>query len=528
VSRPTRLGLAHAVGAATGAAVVAWFGPPGADLAAHVYQRAVFLEHGFSVWNNLWYAGRYSYVTYSLVYYPLAAVVGIKVLAVASAALAAAAFAVLVDREWPGAGAWPARTFTVVSAAAVLTGAFPYALGLAVALLALDALAAGRRRLFGLLVAVTFAASPLAFLLLAVVLTGAALARRTRVRGPVVAVAATGAVGVALWRAFPGEGQFPFPRGELAASLTFCALGLAFTWRVATARLLRFVFAAYAVACVASFLVPSQLGENVARLRFVAVPLAVLALSLRGWKPLAPALGALALAVSWNFTPLAFSFARASRDPSASAAYWRPVVRFLHRSLTPDHRVEVVGTAGHWEAVYLARAGIPIARGWYRQDDFPENRVLYHELTRATYAHWLRRMGVAYVVLTDAPVDYGAGEERELLVSGRSGLVRVASAPHVTIFTVPRPAGIVSGPPGARVLAMGRTSATLALPRPGRYRVALRYAPYWSTDDAACVARRADGMIELTARRAGRVRLAFEVTAPRALSVVVGAKRNCK
>jgi hypothetical protein len=98
----------------------------------------------------------------------------------------------------------------------------------------------------------------------------------------------------------------------------------------------------------------------------------------------------------------------------------------------------------------------------------------------------------------------------------------------LTIFTVPRPAGIVSGPPGARVLAMGRTSATLALPRPGRYRVALRYAPYWSTDDAACVARRADGMIELTARRAGRVRLAFEVTAPRALSVVVGANRNCK
>ena len=77
-----------AVVAAAGAAAIAWFGPPGVDLAAHVYQRAMFLQHGFQLWDNYWYAGRYSFISYSVVYYPLAAVLGIKLLAVLTAAAA--------------------------------------------------------------------------------------------------------------------------------------------------------------------------------------------------------------------------------------------------------------------------------------------------------------------------------------------------------------------------------------------------------------------------------------------------------
>src|ERR671931_732326 len=77
------------------AGLLVWLGPPGTDLAAHTYQRALFLEHGFVLWNNFWYAGRYSFVTYSVLYYPLAALIGIKVLAVASIATAALAFAMV-------------------------------------------------------------------------------------------------------------------------------------------------------------------------------------------------------------------------------------------------------------------------------------------------------------------------------------------------------------------------------------------------------------------------------------------------
>src|SRR5437867_3395087 len=64
------------------ASLLAYLGPPGGDVAAHVYQRSVFLNNGFELWNNLWYSGRYGFVTYSVLYYPLAGLMGIKLLAV--------------------------------------------------------------------------------------------------------------------------------------------------------------------------------------------------------------------------------------------------------------------------------------------------------------------------------------------------------------------------------------------------------------------------------------------------------------
>ena len=83
-SAMTREALAAGGAAGLLSALLIWLGPPGIDFAAHVYQRAVFVQHGFALWNNFWYAGRYSFVTYSLLYYPLAALLGIKVLAVAT------------------------------------------------------------------------------------------------------------------------------------------------------------------------------------------------------------------------------------------------------------------------------------------------------------------------------------------------------------------------------------------------------------------------------------------------------------
>src|SRR5262249_38786683 len=150
----------------------------GTDLAAHVYQRALFLQHGFTLWNNFWYAGRYSFVTYSLIYYPLAALIGIKLLAVATVALAALAFAVVVWREWGPTSRWSSRTFAVVWAGIVIIAMFPFALGFALALLALWALQARARWRFAGLALLSLAASPLAFLLLAIVLAAVALGRR--------------------------------------------------------------------------------------------------------------------------------------------------------------------------------------------------------------------------------------------------------------------------------------------------------------------------------------------------------------
>src|SRR3954466_8087264 len=98
-----------AVVAAALAGVLLWLGPPGVDLAAHSYQRTFLLQHGFALWNNFWYAGRYSFVTYSFIYYPLAAVLGITVLAIASIGAAAGASRPRGRAGGGGGGPLPAR-----------------------------------------------------------------------------------------------------------------------------------------------------------------------------------------------------------------------------------------------------------------------------------------------------------------------------------------------------------------------------------------------------------------------------------
>src|SRR6266536_2852327 len=275
-----REAVLSAAAAAAIAAALAWFGPPGTDFAAHAYQRAAFLDHGFTLWNNYWYAGRYSFVTYSVFYYPLAALLGIRLLAVATVALAGRGSLL---RNWV----------------------------------------------------------------------------------PVVGVGIAGIAEIAVWRIFPGSGHFPFSAPELAAGVAFCVVGLGLTWRVESARVLRFAFAVYLLAIVATYVIPSAIGENVARLRYAAIPLVILVFSLRRWQPRLVGVIAIALAVAWNISPLAYSLARNTQDVTTQATTWSGAIAFLKTHLDPSYRVEAVDTVTHSAAVYLAQADIPLARGWY-------------------------------------------------------------------------------------------------------------------------------------------------------------------
>jgi hypothetical protein len=520
-----REALIAAAAATSLTAVLLWAGPPGVDLAAHLYQRTLFLKHGFVLWNNFWYAGRYSFVTYSVLYYPLAGLVGIKVLALASIATAALAFATILEREWGRTARLSGISFGVVWAGTALSAAFPFALGAALALLTLWALQAGRRGRFVLLAVLTLAASPLAFIILAVILLGIGIARRddpSRLVLPAVVIGGAALVEFLLFRVFPGDGRFPFSTAELLPGIAFCILGGVVTWRVDHARPLLFFFSVYLAVCIAAFVVPSQLGENIERVRYAALPLAVLALSLRKWRPLWLALPALALAATWNVTPLAANFSHSSSDAGdAQQSYWKPAITYLHQHLSPSYRVEAVDTLGHWSAVYLPEARIPLARGWFRQDDFPQNDILYGKFGRNAYVAWLHRLAVGYVVLTDSPPDYSARAEAALLKSGKSGLIPVMRTQHLTIFAVPHPAPLVSGPHPARVTRLGDSSITLALSGPGRYRVAVRYSPYWSAT-RGCVGEGKDEMLRITTRSGGDLRLAFTVGAVRALETLVG------
>ena len=199
-------------------------------------------------------------------------------------------------------------------------------------------------------------------------------------------------------------------------------LGAALTWRVERARSLRWIFVVYLVACLACFFIPSAIGENVARLRYAAMPLAVLdALA----APLAAAAGLPRRALPRRLLePDAdrVQHPQGRSDPASNAAYWAPAIAFLHAHLEPSYRVEAVDTTGHWPAVYLAEAEIPLARGGSGRTTSRRTRCSTTSSAPPAYLAWLRGLGVRYVVLTNAPPDYSARDEAALLRSGRSGL----------------------------------------------------------------------------------------------------------
>ena len=506
------------------ASLLVWLGPPGTDFAAHVYQRAVFLKHGFVLWDNYWYSGRYSFINYSLLYYPLAGLVGNKALAVGSFVVATLAFTLVASREWGPASRWSTLSFAVIWSAFVLTGAFPFDLGIALVLSALVAAQAHRYVICAVLTLLTAAASPLAFVLLALILLAVGLNKRVSGgawRWIACALGAAGAVEFALFRLFPSGGSFPFSIDALAGALALCG-GIALLTRGSDrARPLRWIALALAAACVASYLVPSSVGANIIRFRFAALPLVLLAVSIGRPPPRLVAVAAVALAGCWNLAPLVAGFASASRDASASPRYWRPALRFLTAHLTPSFRVEAVDSAHHWAAAYLPAAGIPVVRGWFRQDDLPQNRILYGPLTKGSYLRWLRGLGVRYVVLTDAPPDVSSGKESSLLRSGRSGLIRVFATRHLAILAVPSPRPIVTGPGPARVLELQRAGLRVRLPRSGTYRLAVHYSPYWRTSTGCLVASRS-GMMRLTVKRPAVARLTFSVSLDKAADVLAG------
>src|SRR5439155_21951263 len=158
----------------------------------------------------------------------LSALIGIKVLALVSVAAAALAFALVIGHEWGASARWSSRALAVLWAATVLSAAFPFALGVALALLGLWALQNGKRAWFAVFVVLTLTASPLAFLFLVLVLTGRAVTRRPRRSELALPAAVIGSAifgEAVLMRLFPDSGHFPYHPEQLILALSFCVLG---------------------------------------------------------------------------------------------------------------------------------------------------------------------------------------------------------------------------------------------------------------------------------------------------------------
>ncbi|MGH9062995.1 MAG: hypothetical protein ACRD0L_03295 [Acidimicrobiales bacterium] len=520
---------------------LATWGPPGVDLAAHAYQVHVWTAHagpGIPLWDNYWYAGGYHWLTYSVLWAPLASVAGILPLGIASVVVGALAFGAVVGRTWGRDARWSSRAFGLAWPAMVTSAAYPFLLGAALALLGLWALAAwrfadgwgswrcGSAWSFCVSALLALAASPLAFLGLAMVVAAAALARGRRwtaARRPLVVLAVLALAAALLSRAFPGYGRYPFWAADLLEILGLCAVGALLAWRAPRARALLVGSVAYAAVSLVAFLVPSEVGANLARLRFAAVPVVALAAGLRGWRPRGACVAALVAAGLWGLPPTVVVLVGDGTAAGAGAAYWQPAVAYLHAHLLPSYRVEAVDTTGHWAADHLAGAGIPLVRGWFRQDDFPADAILYRHqpLSPDAYLAWLRGLGVAYVVRTDGPPDFSSAAESRLLAGGASGLPVALRVPHLTIYAVPHPRPIVTGPAPAQVLSLQRTALVVRVTGPGTYHVAVHWTPYWRPS-SGCVTRATDGMTTLVAPGPEVIRLGFHVSPGRLLATIVG------
>ena len=534
--------LADRIARPTGAAVVAGllalvfvrFLPAGEDAAAHLYQTQRWSDWGWQFWDNFWYAGRYSQINYSLLYYPLAAILGTATIVAASVAGAAAAFSRIIHRRWASLARWPCVAFAFLAPLPVLTGTYPFLLGLALGLAALVALQAGRRRLTIALAALVAVAHLLALLLLVTALVGIAAAtprwwKHHGVRTLALGLAIVVGAAALLWRAFstPG-GDYPFDILDLVVVLAFCSAGWLLARGRPDLRVLLGIFGVYALLAVTTFAISSPIGANVGRLLLLmGAPLLLIPLAARHFEPRGLTIAVLAGALLWQTFPAVAGLRTANSVRSSNEEFWYPVEAFLAAHGDPNHRIEVVATDQHWEAFFLARRGVPLTRGWYRQDDFPANQDLYGELTATKYHTWLRRLGVQYVFLPDDKLDYSAQAEAALLRESQV-LPLVARVGDWSVYEVPNATPIATPPDLIEIRRIDAREVTFEVKRAGNYRLRLRYTPYWRViRGEACVAPREPWATELRVAQPGTITLRFEVDVDKVVKTVLGREAVC-
>lgn len=509
--------------------------PKGEDAAAHLYLTQRWEAEGWQFWDNFWYAGRYSQINYSLIYYPLAGILGTATVVAASVAGGAAGFAAVVRHKWPAVARWPVAAFALLSPLPVLIGTYPFLLGLALAVATLAALQRSHHKIAIALAAFVAIAHLLALVLLVTVLIGIVVGtpgmwRRRSFQTLALAFAfILGGAGL-LWRAFTsaGGGRYPFAVTDLLIVLAFCTAGALLARGRPDLRVLLGIFAVYGVMAVTAFAFSSPVGANIGRLSvYMAVPLLLVPLAARGFKPRGIAVALLGGALLWQTFPAVAGLRTATTVRSSSEEYWYPVEAFLAEHGDPNYRVEVVATDHHWEAFFLAGQGVPLTRGWYRQDDFPANQDLYGELTTEKYLTWLRRLGVRYVFLPDDKLDFSAKEEAALLREGEV-LPLIARIGNWAVYELPNATPIATPPDLIKVRAIDAESVTLEATRAGNYRLRLRYTPYWRvTRGEACVQPREPWATELRVASPGVITLRFDPGVGRIVKTVLGLGQTC-
>jgi hypothetical protein len=493
--------------------------PETADMAAHTYRTWLWHQVGFATWNAQWYGGHHM-AGYSLLYPPLAALAGTRIVGVVAGVAAVGLFALLARRmaPTPGAAALASWLFLGGVMSNVVIGRMPFTLGIA---LAVGSWACARRSrpAAAVLSLASVWASPVAGVFLCVAAVAVVAGAQKRPGDWRTALALGGpavAGGLAMAALFPEGGSDHFVGTAFWPMLLVCLGALALVDPARRTAL--WAAAIYVAILVAAFAIPNSLGQNALRPGVVLGP-ALLVLFAR---PKAPrvAIAVIAVALLYlQWLPAVRAVEEARGDPSTHAAFHDEVLRFLETRAQPGERLEVPLTRNHWEATYLAR-DYPLARGWHRQLDRKVNPLFYDRgqpLTAARYEEWLDKNAVRWVALPAAPLDFSAKAEKELLLEGQPYLRQVHASADWRIWEVRDPEPPVSG--AARLTAAGADGFDLEASRPGTVIVRQHGTPYWTVADGdGCVSEdSATGWTRVDVRRAGMVRVRARFSASGAL-----------
>jgi hypothetical protein len=501
VRRPTwvepLLPAAVAVVLALVAIVLRW---RGGDLPAHWFRVALVRRDGFQIWNNQWFGGHHT-LGYGAMFPVLGAAIGFWTVAVASAGLSAL-LADLLIRGGLGRRCLPASLwFAAGTVTNVAVGRMPFALGMTVGLGALLAAQHRRLALTVLLTLATAAASPVVSAFLAVVFVAWAWVERGPDRRHLALLACAAMAPVLIIAVlYPQGGSFPFRWEALVGTLAVCVGTLVLV--PPAHRLVRAVAVVYGCAAVVAFVVPTPLGANLTRFAMYAAGPTLLALVSMRRSLLVAGLAGLWF---WQWSPAFDAIVRSGRDLSTQHDYYAPLLSYLGGAGAADDRTEVVPTARHWEAAYVA-ASFPIARGWERQLDIRFNGLFYEPgLTATAYHDWLREEGVERVALPDAALDTAGKQEAALIERGLPFLRPVWSNAHWRVWDVVDSPGLVDGP--ARVIEIDAESIVLDVTAPGDVTLRVRGSAFWRTEPAACVESTHDDWLVLRHPPVGQVKV---------------------
>src|SRR3954451_5161704 len=279
--------------------------PHTVDMAAHTFRAELFGEEGFTIWNGLWYGGHHT-PAYSVLFPPLAWLLGPWVAGALSTVAAAPGFEPLAYNRWGERARWGALWFGIGTGAMLFTGRLPFAMGVAFGLAALLAHQRGRLPLALLLGLCCGLASPVAALFLA--LAGVAAMEWEVALGAFLPPALMAV-------AFPEGGYMPFDLTTYAPIPALAIVALIVLPR--EERALRRGAVLYALSTTLAFVIETPMGSTAARLAALfAFPLAIAAA-----KPRRTRAGSIAFVIMlsllafWQWSSPARDFLASQNEP---------------------------------------------------------------------------------------------------------------------------------------------------------------------------------------------------------------------